>query len=403
MDKLHSFGTVLMGRLAEPAPLIQVLIGPRQVGKTTAVKRVLDGRGVYETADSPTPFQPATLEEWWNAAAAHPDKILAVDEIQKVMGWAECLKRLWDTSPVRLKVVVTGSSALAIDKGLRETLAGRFELIRAEHWNFADANAIFGLSLSDYIEFGCYPGSVQFLLGEKDQTQSSLPPKNEAIERWGAYIRDSIVEPVIGRDILQLHPIEQPALLRQLFGVAVSSPAEIISFQKIQGQLQGKGTIPTLQAYLQLLNSAFVVTGIEKFSKRAFRTKASSPKLIVHDNALMRAFERPVTAGISSERCGRYLENAIGARFIEAGWDVFYWRDRKLEVDFVVHGPQGEKWAVEVKSAAVDEKELVGIRTFCRLNPDYEPCLISLATQAFSGIRSISVAEVLSFTRTVRS
>jgi predicted AAA+ superfamily ATPase len=117
----------------------------------------------------------------------------------------------------------------------------------------------------------------------------------------------------------------------------------------------------------------------------------------------MRAFERPVTTRISSERCGRYLENAIGARFIEAGWDVFYWRDRKLEVDFVVHGPQGEKWAVEVKSAAVDEKELVGIRTFCRLNRDYEPCLISLKTQAFSGIRSISVEDVLGFSRTARS
>ena len=331
MDFYRAFKDKLSRRLEEPAPLIQVLIGPRQVGKTTAIRQILANRGIYFSADSPVPLPASEIERLWLEALALPEQLLAIDEIQKISDWSEMVKKLWDAKKAPMKLVLLGSAALAIEKQLKESLAGRYELIRVEHWNFIEAKKVFQVTFDQYLEFGCYPGSVSLL---------------HDLERWGAYIRDSIVEPAIGRDILQLHPVDSPALLRQVFRVCVGHPAQIVSLNKLQGMLQDSGALATLQSYLELLSFGFLVTGVQKYSANAIRTRASPPKLIVHDNALIRAFERPATDRPSPERMGHYLENAVGARFIEAGWDTFYWKDKNNEVDFIVLGPRGEKWAV---------------------------------------------------------
>ena len=371
---------VIKGRLAEKQPLIQVVVGPRQVGKTTALKSALSEKDHYYTADYPTPLDASIILEWWKSASKSQSKILAIDEVQKISGWSNVIKKLWDEEP-SVKVVLTGSSALLMEKGLAETLAGRFELIQAEHWSFHEAKDIFSLDIQEYIEFGCYPGAVRFL---------------DNIERWGNYIRDSIVEPALGRDLLQLHPVENPALLRQVFAVALDMPAQIISLQKLQGQLQSKGAIATVQNYLNLLSKGFLVSSIEKYSASVIRGKKSSPKLIIHDNGLMRAFERPSEGSLSPDRLGRYFENSIGARFIEAGWKTYYWKDRTKEVDYVVIGPRNEQWAIEVKSARCSPESLKGLEAFCRLYPNFEPKIISLVDQKVDGIKTLSVKDILS-------
>lgn len=385
MEQNRNLKRIIKKRLAEKKPLIQIVIGPRQVGKTTALKAALSSKAIYETADSPTLLEPNVIENWWQKAVKTSLKILAIDEIQKIPGWAEVIKKLWDTNPHQIKLIVTGSSSLLMEKGLTETLAGRFELIRAEHWNLKETQKIFGLSLREFIEFGCYPGSIDLL--------------RKNISRWAQYIRDSIVEPVLGRDLLQLHPVQQPALLRQLFGAALSLPAQIISLQKIQGQLQGKGSIPTIKNYLQLLADAFLVTGIEKYSPMLIRSKKSSPKLIIHDNALLRAFERPVEKKLSTELLGHYFENCVGARFIEAGWQTYYWKDRNQEVDFVVMGPDGQNWAIEVKSAPIKKDQLKPLFKFCKTYPQFEPILVSLNNQKITGIKTVPIKKILSFQR----
>jgi predicted AAA+ superfamily ATPase len=270
---------------------------------------------------------------------------------------------------------------MSIEKNLKESLAGRFELIKASHWNFQEYQRVFDKDLQSYIEFGCYPGAVSYL---------------PDLERWSEYIKDSIVEPAIGRDILQIHPIENPALLRHVFALALKLPAQIISLNKMQGQLQDKGAIATIQHYLNLLNSAYLISGVQKFSQSGFRLKNSSPKIIIHNNSLLRAFERPVAKKIDSAAFGFYFENTIGARMIEANWNVQYWKDKNHEVDFIVENQEGEKLAIEVKSAKTEASELKSLLQFCKLNEEFEPCLISLIDQKIAGIRSLDAQQILS-------
>lgn len=381
MTEKRNIQLLLEKRLMEPNPLIQVVIGPRQVGKTTAIKGAINNKGVYETADSPVPISHEFIYEWWNKAQQSYDKILVIDEVQKIEGWAEVLKKLWDNERKQLKVVLSGSAALTIEKNLKESLAGRYELLHAPHWNLEEAKKVFSTSLEQFIEFGCYPGAQKFI---------------EDIDRWAAYIRDSIVEPAIGRDIMQLQPVENPALFRQVFLLSTQLPAQIVSLNKLQGLLQDKGAMATIQHYLNLLGSAFLVTGLQKYSPMGFRVKSSPPKIIVHDNALLKAFERPVNQKIINPKLGFYFENIIGARFIEAKWEVFYWKDKSNEVDFIVHGPSGEKWAIEVKSSMTTRKELNGLDKFCQSYPDYKPFLISLVNQSFEGIGTLKTEDILS-------
>lgn len=376
----------ILTRLKEKKPLIQILIGPRQVGKTTALKQLYNEFSdcVYQSADGPVPLSYHFIETAWQSATKSKSKIFILDEVQKITSWSESIKQFWDTTPHQIKLVLAGSSSLLIEKGLKETLAGRYELIRVEHWNFAEAKNIFGLSLKDFIEFGCYPGATQFLADK---------------QRWADYVRDAIIEPVIGRDILQLHPVDNPALLRQVFGLATTLAGEVVSLNTLQGQLAQKGAIATIGHYLHLLSDAFLLSPVSKYSGSLFSVKKSIPKIIVHDNALIRAFESPVETPISSHRFGRYFENVIGARFIESGWQTYYWNERQDEVDFVVFGPAGQKWAIEVKSGAVDKRDLKGLKKFCDHYPLFEPCLISLVGQQISGIKTLDVEMILSLKR----
>jgi uncharacterized protein len=381
--KYRNLATVLSQRISESKPLIQVVIGPRQIGKTTALKAVFKHQGLYRSADSPVPTAAQEIEKWWKEAEKLDAPLLAIDEIQKVANWPETIKWLWDKSE-NFKLVLTGSSSLLVEKGLKESLAGRFELIKGEHWNYREARNVFGFSVNDFINYGCYPGSVDL-----------LPDLN----RWSQFIQDAIVEPVIGRDLLQLHPIDNPALLRQVFGLASAHPAQIISLQKMQGQLQSKGAVATVQNYLDLLAHAFIVTPLQKYSAQAIRVRKSSPKLIIHDNALVKAFERPVTEELSPERKGRYFENAVIARFIEAGWETYYWKHRDLEVDAVVISPENEHLAVEIKTSPTSPAELKGLTAFCRQHPAFTPCLLSLANQQIQGVRALDVEAILSLCR----
>ncbi len=346
----------LAARLAEPRRFIQVVAGPRQVGKTTLVRQVLEGRGAtaaLASADEPGLRGPEWIEQQWDAArlvareAGRDGAVLALDEVQKVAGWSEAVKRLWDQDTARrvpLKVVLLGSAPLLIQHGLTESLAGRFELLRLPHWSYAEMREGFGWDLDQYLYFGGYPGAA---------------PLVDDAARWARYIKDSLIETTISRDVLLLTRVDKPALLRRLFDLACGYSGQVLSYQKMLGQLQEAGNTVTLAHYLDLLAGAGMVTGLQKYAGGKVRQRGSSPKLQVLNTALMTAQSGlgPDEARADPEFWGRLVESAVGAHLANAAAQdecrLYYWRDRNREVDFVAKaGPKsgGRVVALEVKS-----------------------------------------------------
>jgi predicted AAA+ superfamily ATPase len=355
-------GDELARRLAEPRRFLQVVAGPRQVGKTTLVQQVTETSGlpvVFATADEPTLRGPDWVAQQWEAArlAMEADgAVLVLDEVQKAANWAESVKRLWDEDTRHrrpLKVVLLGSAPLLIQRGLSESLAGRFEVLRMPHWSLAEMRAGFGFTLEQYLYHGAYPGAA---------------PLVDDPKRWAGYIRDSLIETTIARDVLLLMRVDKPALLRRLFELGCRCSGQVLSYTKMLGRLQDAGNTVTLAHYLDLLAAAGMLVGLPKYAGQVVRSRGSSPKLAVLNTALMTAQSglSPAEARLDHEFWGRLVESAIGAHLANAQaagvCEVFYWRERNREVDYVVKAGRTVT-AIEVKSGRVGEA-LPGMAAF---------------------------------------
>lgn len=293
--------------------------------------------------------------------------LLIVDEIQKVSGWSETVKALWDAEQTErqpLAVLLLGSSALLLQKGLTESLAGRFLLFRCPHWSYAEVAQSFGTDLDRWVYFGGYPGG--YALADDEQT-------------WGAYIRDSLMETVLARDVLALNTVAKPALLRHLFLFAATAPAQIISYTKMLGQLNDAGNTTTLAHYLHLLGSAFLLTGLEKLRGGQIQKRGSSPKLVLWNNALVSAVSGRSLEDARADPSwwGRLVENAVGAHLLNSlqglPWEVLYRREGDQEVDYVVRGPR-RLTAIEVKSSRTRAPR--GLASFCTRWPEAVPLIV---------------------------
>lgn len=356
---------LLEERLREPRRFLQVVAGPRQVGKSTLVGQVLerlDRPAVSVSADEPTLADTAWLSAQWDRArlaaeaADRAGAVLALDEVQKIPGWSETVKRLWDEdtrAKRRLKVVVLGSAPLLMQQGLTESLAGRFEQIRLPHWSLSEMREGFGFTLEDYLYYGGYPGAAPF--------------KTDP-DRWRRYILDALVETTISRDVLLMNRVDKPALLRRLFELGCRYSGQILSFTKMLGQLQDAGNTTTLAHYLDLLAGAGMLTGLQKFAGQTVRQRGSSPKFQVLNLALMtsQAGLSPEGARADRDWHGRLVESAVGAHLANAAaagdCEVFYWREANREVDFVIRSGRTVV-ALEVKSGRAPET-LPGLGAF---------------------------------------
>lgn len=353
--------SVLSKRIKEPRKFIQVITGPRQVGKTTLVLQCI-GKSVlpvhFASADESFDMSPVWIDQQWETArlkSGNKSGLLVLDEVQKIHNWSQAVKKNWDSdtrSKISLKVIILGSSRLLIQEGLTESLAGRFEMMQLPHWSYQEMKDAFRYSPEEYIWFGGYPGAAPLI-------------KEPA--RWKDYVFHSLIETTISKDILMLSRVEKPALLKNLFELGCAYSGQILSYNKMLGQLHEAGNTTTLSHYLTLLGSAGLLTGLEKFSLKTIRSRASSPKLQVRDISLL-----SVSSKISfyeminrPEIRGRHIESAIGAHLansaIDGGYELFYWRDGNDEVDFIIRKNK-KIIAIEVKTTGA--KKLSGINTF---------------------------------------
>lgn len=349
--KRPQFAEVL-DRMNEPRKFIQVLAGPRQVGKSTLIDQVLAECQIPHylyNADGVDENDTDWIRRIWETTRTLMDTrqqteaVLVIDEIHKIKRWSEIVKREWDAdtrSKRQLKLFILGSSRLMLRKGLTESLAGRFELIRLGHWTLQEMEDAFGWTLDNWIYYGGYPGSASLI---KD------------MRRWKKYIKESLVAPAIEKDIILTSNIYKPALMKQLFELGCTYSAELLSLTKALGQLQDVGNVTTLSSYLEILNQCNLLAGLQKYANDEARRYQSIPKYQVYNNALLTAFK-----GTSYEKdridpqiWGRWIESAVGAYLLggaeEGGYSVYYWRERSDEVDFIIVR-QGEVMALEVKS-----------------------------------------------------
>lgn len=343
---------IVLSRIKEPRGKIQVVVGPRQVGKSTLMDQVLAQCPIpysLAKADNVDSNDPNWIKRVWESARGtmtvkkETEHLLVIDEIQKITNWSEAVKEEWDwdcTNKLQLKVVLLGSSRLMIQSGLSESLAGRFELIRMGHWSLTEMQDAFGFSLDQYMYFGGYPGAAQFV---HDET------------RWKRYIKDSIITPAVEKDIKLTTNIYKPVLMKRLFHLSCNYSAQELSLTKMLGQLQDAGNVTTLANYLGILEQCQLVCGLQKYANDEARKYNSSPKYQVFNNALLTANQRGKfeTIRSDSELWGRWVESAIGAHLLnsaeEQDYQVFYWRERNDEVDYIVATDDGCV-AFEVKS-----------------------------------------------------
>ena len=352
MEYVRNQYNTLKVRIEEPRKFIQVIAGPRQVGKTTLINQVLRQIGfayAMEVADGVDAKDTDWIRRVWDSARTamlfrkEKEYLLVIDEIQKIANWSEAVKKEWDEDTrkgVNLKVVLLGSSRLLLKKGLTESLAGRYELIRLGHWSYQEMQDAFGFTLDEYIYFGGYPGPAHLIRDER---------------RWKKYVKDSLVAPAIEKDVIMTSNIYKPALMKRLFELGCGYSAEVLSLTKLIGQLQDAGNVTTLAGYLEILNQCSLLAALQKYARDDARKYNSIPKYQVYNNALMTAYKGRTFEKdrIDPKVWGRWVESAVGAYLLgmagELGYQLYYWREGDDEVDFIIAN-DGESIAIEVKS-----------------------------------------------------
>lgn len=367
----RSYLQFFIKRIKEPRRFIQVIMGPRQVGKTTLVSQLLKKTEIpyiFESADAISASNSVWVDQLWESVRVKMDQqdakefLLVIDEIQKISNWSEIVKRLWDKDTRddrNLKIILLGSSRLLLQQGLTESLAGRFESTYISHWSFTEMHDAFGWNADQFAWFGGYPGSASLIDDE---------------ERWKNYVNNSLIETSISKDILMLTRVDKPALMKRLFELGCLYSGQILSYTKLQGQLLDAGNTTTLSHYLTLLDTAGLLGGIEKYAADIIRKRSSSPKFQVHNTALISAQSNEMFNEIVAKPAEwvRIVESAVGAHLtnfaLTEGFKVYYWRNGNDEVDFVLER-RGKVIALEVKSN--NDKETTGMKEFQKqFNPN---------------------------------
>lgn len=361
---------ILRSRMAEPRRRMQIVMGPRQVGKSTLVGQFLDSTSIpfdFFAADAVNPFDGRWIADCWQQARvrmnihSESEHLLVIDEIQKISGWSEFVKKEWDADTRahrNLKVILLGSSRLLIQKGLEESLSGRFETIKMGYWEWPEMRDCFGFSMDEFIYFGGFPGLAADIADE---------------QRWRNLVEDSIISPVLNRDILEIEEIRNPALLRQVFELACIESAKELSLTKMQGTMNS-GSVPTIKNYLDILGKSMTVLPLQKYSPSPVKEKQSVPKMQVFNSGFRNrygAFSFSQAREDAAE-WGRQVESAVGAylanRMVLDGFELYYWRnDKRMECDYVLRKGQS-LIPIEVKSGGLDST--AGFEKFKELYSD---------------------------------
>jgi len=390
----------LVRRLTDGRDLIVAIFGPRQTGKTTAIRQAIARCGlpaIYRPVDAAAdpheggvPERPAERDHHWLAARWEEARrearrrrawvVLVFDEIQRAPDWSLAVKGLWDQDRRRgdrVRAVVLGSAPMLMQQGLTESLAGRFQPFRVTHWSFGEMSGFADLTLDEFLWYGGYPRARDFY---------------GRFEEWAEYVRTSLVETTVRRDVLAMTRVGKPALLERLLRVGSRLSGQIVAYRKLLGHLHDAGNATTLARYLDLLEQVGLLAGLPKYARQQHRRRAAPPKLNVLNTALLTTQAGHDFESALADRSfrGRLVESAVGAHLFltkAPGMELHYWREDDREVDFVTER-NGRLYAIEVKSGAKTGSG-AGLEAFCRRFPEAVPVVVG-------GGRGEPLDEVLS-------
>lgn len=284
---------VLLANLDEHEPLVQILVGPRQVGKTTAVEHLKKEWGAnshYASADSVVDEHGPWLEKQWQEALSQGEgTLLILDEIQKVENWTELVKALWDKTRKRgLRVVLLGSTSLnhCLTHSGRESLAGRFFPIYVPHWSYPETKEAFGSSIEEFSLFGGYPKAMEFA--------------NDR-EKWIEYIGGSIINPIIDVDIFLQGNFKKIENLRRAFRVLCQEANVEINYTKLLQEIQQSGNTDIVKRYLEGYYDSFLLSQISLIDDNGNEDSRGTSKIMINCPAVF-TFGRSSFEGVKKDR-----------------------------------------------------------------------------------------------------
>jgi len=335
-----------------------VLIGPRGGGKSILAAQVMkrwNGPKRLAQADLPYALPVEWISKEWGKLQV-PGALLVLDEPQRIPGWGEKVLSLMETNP-GVKVL-----ALCSTWGEAQRPPAGYTLQRIPHWDQQECFQRHGLrmSIESFFLMGGYPGA--------------LVNREQETFRWGSYLRDAILEAVLGKDLLSMFPVQKHELLRKAFGLACAHAGEVVSYYQLAQELPEAGNAITITRYFQGLKDAFLLFPLPRWHGNETRENESAPKIVIRDNGLITALLFPTLeeGEIDDAWKRKLVKNAVLAGLLrladEEGWEPYYWKDRSLEVDCVL--VKGDRLvAFYVVDDPKKEYSLIGLHAFKRRYP----------------------------------
>lgn len=311
-------------------PQIVSLCGLRRVGKTTLLQKTIQdlltentpNAILYFSFDDFGDIELYDILDIFKEIHKKEPKFLIFDEVQKLSNWAEKVKILYDTK--KYKIFVSGSESLFLRKGTRESLAGRIYEFEVKKLNFSEYLNFVGkaeiaknprlyeielrMELGNYLLCGGFPE----LIGKQDK---------ELVKQ---YIRTTIIEKIVFKDMAKIYPIEDTEQLIKILDIIVDNPGMIVDFSSLSQEIGI--TRQTLSKYFEYLEMAHLVVKLYNFSRNRITSEKSLKRFYP-------TFLSPVLTEESGERTGKLMETVC----VLATDAKFFWRDKyKDEVDIVL-------------------------------------------------------------------
>lgn len=327
----------LLSRLSLPSPAVQAVVGPRQVGKSTLIRQVL------EKLEAPTVFlscksvqyrQTGWIHKEWEIARLlakhHGHCVIAVDDAQRLPGWAPLLCQLHkeDLEQQRdIRIVITGSSELELLQQLKDKFPQSHEVIRAGYWTYPEMRCAFNWGIEQYLFYGGLP-------------RSGDEPSDD--ETWLNWIRELMFDNLLKEDVKAVAPAQNHEAIFDYFKVSSVHSGNIMSYAQLAQKLPFTVKPTTLANYQKVLSRAGISNGLARIQDGGEISRSGSPKLQLSSNAWLTGmmnsrFDKLRSQGVIWKQV---FKSAVGAHLLnfaqENAYSVHYWFDRQHRVDFVL-------------------------------------------------------------------